>query len=34
MTTISEKKVWMDEEFMALPNGKRYELVNGELVAS
>lgn len=30
---ITEKKVWTDEEFMALPkNGLRYEIVNGELV--
>ena len=28
-----EKKVWTDEEFMALPeDGHRYELVNGELI--
>jgi len=28
-----EKKVWTDEEFMALPkDGHRYEIVNGELV--
>jgi len=28
-----DKKVWTDEEFMALPkNGHRYEIVNGELV--
>ena len=30
--TISEKRNWTDEEFMALPDGDRYELVNGELV--
>jgi len=29
----TEKKVWTDEEFMALPkDGHRYEIVNGELV--
>jgi Uma2 family endonuclease len=28
-----EKKVWTDEEFMALPkDGHRYEIVNGELI--
>jgi Uma2 family endonuclease len=33
MTTIaSEQKIWTDEEFMALPEDERYELVNGELV--
>ncbi len=32
MTIAAEKKVWTDEEFMALPDdGKRYELVNGEV---
>ncbi len=29
---LPEKKVWTDEEFMALPDGHRYEIVNGELV--
>lgn len=29
----TDKKVWTDEEFMALPNdGHRYEIVNGELI--
>jgi Uma2 family endonuclease len=29
----TEKKVWTDEEFMALPqDGHRYEIVNGELI--
>jgi len=34
MVTLStEKKVWTDEEFMALPkDGHRYELVSGKLV--
>ena len=33
MTVSIEKKVWTDEEFMALPkDGHRYELVNSELV--
>jgi Uma2 family endonuclease len=33
MTIASEKKIWTDEEFMALPDdGDRYEIVNGELV--
>ena len=33
MTISTEKKVWTDEEFMALSkDGHRYELVNGELV--
>jgi Uma2 family endonuclease len=27
-----EKKIWTDEEFMALPEGGRYELVDGEVV--
>jgi hypothetical protein len=28
------RKIWTDEEFMALPDdGNRYEVVNGELVA-
>ncbi len=27
-----EKKVWTDEEFMALPDGRRYEILNGELI--
>lgn len=32
MTIAADKKVWKDEEFMALPdNGDRYELVNGEV---
>jgi Uma2 family endonuclease len=31
---VSNKKVWTDEAFMALPdNGHHYEIVNGELVA-
>ncbi|GAB4198599.1 MAG: hypothetical protein Fur006_48540 [Coleofasciculaceae cyanobacterium] len=33
MTISTEKKVWTDEEFMALSkDGHRYELVHGELV--
>jgi Uma2 family endonuclease len=32
MSIASEKHIWTDEEFMALPEGERYELVNGELV--
>jgi len=29
----TEKKVWTDDEFMALPqDGHRYEIVNGELI--
>jgi Uma2 family endonuclease len=33
MTVALEKKIWTDEEFMALPkDGNRYELVNGELI--
>jgi Uma2 family endonuclease len=33
MTISTEKKVWTDEEFMALSkDGHRYELLNGELV--
>ena len=33
MTIATEKKIWTDEEFMALPDdGDRYEIVNGELV--
>ena len=32
MTIASERKIWTDEEFMALPEDGRYELVNGELV--
>ncbi len=33
MTISTEKKVWTDAEFMALPkDGHRYELVNGALV--
>jgi Uma2 family endonuclease len=33
MTIASEKKVWTDEAFMALPDdGNRYELVDGELI--
>jgi Uma2 family endonuclease len=32
MTVASEKRIWTDEEFMALPEDGRYELVNGELV--
>jgi Uma2 family endonuclease len=31
MVTL-EKKVWTDEAFMALPDGHRYEIVNGELI--
>lgn len=31
-TPTVAKKVWTDAEFMALPDGQRYELVNGELV--
>jgi hypothetical protein len=32
MTIGLQSKVWTDEEFMALPEDGRYELVNGELV--
>jgi len=33
MIVAVEKKVWTDDEFMALPKeGDRYELINGELV--
>lgn len=32
MTIASERRIWTDEEFMALPEDGRYELVNGELV--
>ncbi len=33
MAISTEKKVWTDTEFMALPkDGHRYELVNGALV--
>lgn len=33
MTVAVERKVWSDEEFMALPrDGHRYEVVDGELV--
>lgn len=32
MTIASEQKIWTDEQFMALPEDERYELVNGELV--
>jgi Uma2 family endonuclease len=33
MTLSTEKKVWSDDAFMALPkDGHRYEVVNGELV--
>jgi Uma2 family endonuclease len=33
MTLSTEKKIWTDEEFMALPrDGHRYELVKGEVV--
>ncbi len=32
MTIASERKIWTDEEFMALPEDAHYELVNGELV--
>ncbi|WP_299415055.1 Uma2 family endonuclease [Acaryochloris sp. IP29b_bin.148] len=28
----SSSKIWTDEAFMALPDGHRYEIVNGELV--
>jgi Uma2 family endonuclease len=32
-TVTPQKKVWTDEEFMALPNdGHRYEIVSGELI--
>ena len=30
--TIASERIWTDEEFMALPEDGRYELVNGELV--
>ncbi len=30
--SATEKKIWTDEEFMALPEGHRYEIVNGELI--
>jgi Uma2 family endonuclease len=30
--SVTEKKIWTDEEFMALPDGHRYEIVNGELI--
>lgn len=33
MTIASEQKIWTDEEFMALPEDRRYELVDGELVS-
>jgi Uma2 family endonuclease len=33
MIVASEQKIWTDEEFMALPEDGRYELVNGELVS-
>lgn len=32
MTIATENHIWTDEEFMALPEGERYELVNGELI--
>lgn len=32
MAIASEKKIWTDAEFMALPDSERYELVDGELV--
>jgi Uma2 family endonuclease len=32
MTLATEKRIWTDEEFMALPIDGNYELVNGELV--
>jgi len=32
MAIASEKKRWTDEEFMALPQGGRYELVDGDLI--
>jgi Uma2 family endonuclease len=33
MTASAERKVWTDEEFLALPkDGHRYELVNGEIL--
>ncbi|MBW4575826.1 MAG: Uma2 family endonuclease [Aphanothece sp. CMT-3BRIN-NPC111] len=33
MVVAADKKIWTDEEFMALPDdGNKYELVNGELV--
>lgn len=31
-TPIAANREWTDAEFMALPDGERYELVNGELV--
>lgn len=31
MTIASEQKIWTDQEFMALPEDERYELVNGQL---
>jgi len=35
MTISADKKMWTDEDFMALSeDGHRYELVNGELVVS
>ncbi len=32
MAIAADKKTWTDEEFMALPDGERYELVDGALV--
>lgn len=32
MSLSTEKKAWTDAEFMALPEGGRYELVNGEVI--
>ncbi len=32
MTLASDQKIWTDAEFMALPDGDRYELINGELI--
>jgi Uma2 family endonuclease len=32
MSIASEQKTWTDEEFMALPEDGRYELVNGEVI--
>jgi Uma2 family endonuclease len=29
---LPAKKEWTDQEFMALPDGHRYEIVNGELI--
>jgi len=32
MTLAADQKIWTDAEFMALPDGDRYELINGELI--